>query len=585
MRLVTRRNLGFAGLMIICVLVGGSTLGAQYSMTVNGDRLINAQNEPQNWLMMNGDYGSTRYSRLSQINRENVRNLRMVWALALGGMQDVGLNGPESEVNPLIDNGFMYTSDGWGTIYKIDARNPGQGQFVWVADPGVKHQGNAPRTRGIALWENLVVANLPDGRVIAVNRDTGKIVWDKMIATSNEFGNRERFNAAPITADGKVIIANGAGDAKTRGWIAALDAKTGKELWRWYAVPKPGEPGSETWKDKNNAWKTGGGGLWQTGSYDPATRLTIWGTGNPVPIYDPQARPGDNLYTNAAVAVNIDTGKLAWYFQYTPNDSWDFDEVGVHMLYDTLIDGQLRKVVSHFGRNGFFYSLDRLTGRFIKAAQYVNDLNWTKGLNPKTGMPLEYDPRLDVQIYNPEARALRGDPEKRTCPTWHGGIAHQPTAYNPVKNIAYGVGIEGCFSQNGAAVAFLSPQGGIDDVNSEKRTYNSDLYYGSVTAFDAVKHKVIAKAVTDIEVRSGATVTAGGVLFTALQDGWVVAYNDETLEELWRFNVGTPLKGAPVTYAIGPKQYLAVQSGGRHLHPVKFDKLETSSYLFVFSLN
>jgi len=131
----------------------------------------------------------------------------------------------------------------------------------------------------------------------------------------------------------------------------------------------------------------------------------------------------------------------------------------------------------------------------------------------------------------------------------------------------------------------LSPEGGIDDVNSEKRTYNSDLYYGSVTAFDAVKHKVIAKAVTDIEVRSGATDTAGGVLFTALQDGWVVAYNDETLEELWRFNVGTPLKGAPVTYAIGPKQYLAVQSGGRHLHPVKFDKLETSSYLFVFSLN
>jgi alcohol dehydrogenase (cytochrome c) len=585
MRFVTRKSLGFAGLMVICALIGGATIDAQYSMTVNRDRLINAQNEPQNWLMMNGDYGSTRYSKLSQVNRENVRNLRMVWALALGGMQDVGLNGPESEVNPLIDNGFMYTSDGWGTIYKIDARNPGQGQFVWVVDPGVKHQGNAPRTRGIALWEDLVVANLPDGRVIAVNRDTGKIVWDKMIAASNEFGNRERFNAAPITADGKVIIANGAGDAKTRGWIAALDARTGKELWRWYVVPKPGEPGSETWKDKNNAWKTGGGGLWQTGSYDPATRLTIWGTGNPVPIYDPQSRPGDNLYTNAAVAVNIDTGKLAWYFQYTPNDSWDFDEVGVHMLYDTMIDGQLRKVVSHFGRNGFFYSLDRLTGKFIKAAQYVNDLNWTKGLNPKTGMPLEYDPKLDVQIYNPEARALRGDPEKRTCPTWHGGVAHQPTAYNPVKNIAYGVGIEGCFSQNGAAVAFLSPQGGIDDVNSEKRTYNSDLYYGSVTAFDAVKHKVIAKAVTDIEVRSGATDTAGGVLFTALQDGWVVAYNDETLEELWRFNVGTPLKGAPVTYAIGPKQYLAVQSGGRHLHPVKFDKLETSSYLFVFSLN
>ncbi|PYR46941.1 MAG: hypothetical protein DMF89_20255 [Acidobacteria bacterium] len=563
--LVKPRSLFLAGLAVAAL--GAMALpAAQYTMTVNRDRLVNAQNEPQNWLMMNGDYGSIRYSKLSQINRENVKSLRLVWALALGGMQDVGQNGPENEVNPLIDNGFMYTSDGWGTVYKIDARNPGKGEFVWVTDPGVKHQGNAPKTRGIALWEDLVIANIPDGRVIAINRDKGEI-------------------AAPITAEGKVIIANGAGDAKTRGWIAALEARTGKELWRWYAVPKPGEPGSETWKDTNNAWKTGGAGLWQTGSYDPATRLTIWGTGNPVPIYDPQARPGDNLYTNSAVAINVDTGKLAWYFQYTPNDSWDYDEVGVHMLYDININGQSRKVVSHFARNGFFYSLDRLTGKFIRGAQYVNDLNWTKGLNQKTGMPLEYDSKLDVQIYNPDARPLRGEGVKRTCPTWHGGIAHQPTAFNPVKNIAYGVGIEGCFSQNGAAVAFLSPQGGIDEKNSQKRTYSSDLYYGSVTAFDAVNHKVIAKAVTDIEVRSGATVTAGGVVFTALQDGWIVAYNDETLEELWRFNVGTPLKGAPVTYAIGPKQYLAVQSGGRHLHPVKYDKLENSSYLFVFALN
>src|SRR5437870_5142963 len=174
---------------------------AQYTMTVNRDRLLNAQNEPQNWLMMNGDYGSTRYSKLSQINRDNVKNLRMVWALALGGMQDVGQNGPENEVNPLIDNGFMYTSDGWGTIYKIDARDPAKGSFAWIADPGVKHQGNPPRTRGIALWEDLVIDNLPDGRVIAVNRDTGEIVWDKMIAVTDEFGNRERFFAAPITAD------------------------------------------------------------------------------------------------------------------------------------------------------------------------------------------------------------------------------------------------------------------------------------------------------------------------------------------------------------------------------------------------
>ncbi len=580
---VMRRLLKLAGIAAASALFVASA-AAQYRLNVNGDRLVNAHNEPQNWLLMNGDYASTRYSKLTQINRDNVKDLRMVWAMALGGMAGVGANGPEAEVNPLIDNGYMYTSDGWGTIYKIDARTPNKGEFVWITDPGVTKAGNAPRTRGIALWEDLVIANLPDGRVIAIQRDKGEIIWDKMIMTKNEFGLQERFLTAPLVADGKVLIQNGAGDGGTRGWVAALDVRTGNELWRWYAVPKPGDPGSETWKDKNQAWKTGGGGIWQTGSYDPATKRYIVGTGNPYPIYDAEARPGDNLYTDSVIALDINTGKPAWHFQYTPNDAWDYDENGIHMLYEATINGQRRSVVGHFGRNGFYYTLDRATGKFIKGTQYVNDLNWTKGLDPNTGRPLDYDPKLDVQVYNPAARAKRGDGMKRACPTWHGGVAHQPTAYNPVKGIAYGVGTEGCFSQTGGEFKF-GPDGNPDRASALARKYTSDLYYGAVTAFDTNNHKVLAKAVTEIEIRSGATVTAGGVVFTALQDGWIVAYNDETLEELWRFNVGTPLKGAPVTYSIGPKQYLAVQSSGRHLHPVKFDKLENSSYLFVFSLN
>ncbi len=378
-------------------------------------------------------------------------------------MQDVGQNGPENEVNPLIDNGFMYTTDGWGTVYKIDVRSGDHGEFVWVTDPGVKHEGNIPRTRGIALWEDLVIANLPDGRVIAINRDSGEIVWDKMIAKHQRIRQQGelRLRAAHGRRQGprrerrrrrrNPRLARGA-----RRHAPATSCGAGT------SIPKPGDPGSETWKDKNNAWKTGGGGMWQTGSYDPATKLTIWGTGNPVPQYDPQARPGDNLYTNSAVALDINTGKLAWYYQYLPNDSWDYDEVGIHMLYDININGEPRKVVGHFGRNGFFYSLDRTNGSFIKGGQYVNELNWTKGLDPKTGKPVEYNPKLDVQTYMPEARALRGDPMKRTCPTWHGGVAHQPTAYNPVKHIAYGVGAEGCFSQNGAAAAFKGPNGGLD---------------------------------------------------------------------------------------------------------------------------
>ena len=575
-------------LLVIALAIAtwATTVGGQYSITVNKARLVNAQNEPQNWLLMNGDYGSQRFSKLTAINRSNVGQLRMVWALALGGMQDTGKDGPEAETNPLVDNGFMYTSDGWGTVYKIDARQPNRGEFVWVADPGVDHEGNISRTRGIALWEDLVLANLPDGRVIAIDRDNGEIIWDVEVAGRNEFGNRERFLTAPLAADGVVIVQNGAGDSGTRGWVAGLDVRSGEELWRWYTVPEPGQPGSETWKDTHNAWKTGGAGVWQTGSYDPETDLYIFGTGNPYPIYDPEYRPGDNLFTNSVVAVNVATGERAWHFQYTPNDSWDYDEVGVHMLYDLDIDGETRKVASHYARNGFFYSVDRVTGAFIRAGQYVNELTWTAGINQDTGRPVDYDPNLDVQIYNPEARALRADRDrmKRACPTWHGGVAHQPLAYNPLKQIAYGVGTEGCFSQNGAAVAALSPEGGVDRESSERREYSSDLYYGAVTAMDAVTHEVKAKAVTEIEVRSGITATAGGLVFSALQDGWVIAYDDETLQELWRFNVGTPLKGAPITYAVGPKQYVAVQTSGRHLHPVKYDNLESSSYLFVFGL-
>src|SRR5499426_2543482 len=172
-KLVTMACAAMAGVSI--TVLAASQTSAQYKITVNKERLLNAANEPQNWLMMNGDYGSTRYSRLTQINRDNVKKMRLVWALALGGMQDVGQNGPEAETNPLVDNGFMYTSDGWGTIYKIDAGNPNKGEFVWIQDSGVRHEGNRSQTRGIALWEDLVIGNLPDGRVVALNRDTGEI--------------------------------------------------------------------------------------------------------------------------------------------------------------------------------------------------------------------------------------------------------------------------------------------------------------------------------------------------------------------------------------------------------------------------
>ena len=273
--------------------IAASAFAAEYTMTVNRDRLINAQNEPQNWLMMNGDYGSTRYSKLTQINRENVKNLRMVWALALGGMQDVGQNGPENEVNPLIDNGFMYTTDGWGTVYKIDARNPNKGEFVWISDPGVQHEGNVPRTRGIALWEDLVIANLPDGRVIAINRDNGEIVWDKKVAGKNEFGSQEKFFTAPIAAEGKVLVA----ERRGRRRHARLDRRARRQdRQRAVALVRGAEAGRSRQRDLEGQDTTPGrpaaAASGRPAPTIPATKLYIWGTGNPVPIYDPQFASG-----------------------------------------------------------------------------------------------------------------------------------------------------------------------------------------------------------------------------------------------------------------------------------------------------
>ena len=473
-------------------------------------------NEPQNWLLMNGDYGNTRYSKLAQINRDNVKNLRMVWAMALGGMQDVGQNGPENEVNPLIDNGMMYTTDGWGTVYKIDATRAGPGQVR--VDGGRRAcgtQGNAPRTRGIALWEDRVFANLPDGRVIAINRDNGEIVWDKRVAGKNEFGGQEEFYHGADRRGRQRARA----ERRRRRRHARLDRRPRREdRRREVALLHRAEAGrsgqrdlegrSQRLEDRRRRHLADG----RVRSGDAAVHRRHRQSVSDLRPAVPSGR--QPVHRTRRSPSTCDTGKLAWHFQYTPNDSWDFDEVGVHMLYDIKIDGVLRKVVGHYARNGFYYTLDRTNGKFIRSEKYVNDLNWTKGIDQKTGKPFEYNPKLDVQLYNPEARALRGDGQKRTCPTWHGGVAHQPLSFNPVKKIAYGVGTEGCFSQNGAAVASLGPDGGVDNKTSEPRKYSSDLYYGAVTAFDAANHKVLAKVVTDIEIRSGVIDTAGGVLFT-----------------------------------------------------------------------
>ena len=275
---------------------------------VTPDRLANPDREPHNWLINHRSYDAHRFSPLGQINKDNVKNLKLAYAVAIGGTSA----NENLQSTPLVEDGFMYVVDQWGVLYKIDVRAGDMGRIVWRMDPG---QEKVPLSnRGAALWGNLVitVASYP-ARVIATDKDNGKIAWETNIAD----GQADlQMSAAPLPVKDKIIVGAAGGDRGVRDFIAGLDGATGKLLWKKYIIPAPGEPGSETWKDKNNAWQTGGGAMWITGSYDPASNQVIWGTGNPVPMFDPTYRPGDNLYTTSMISWNPDSGSMNWYFQY-----------------------------------------------------------------------------------------------------------------------------------------------------------------------------------------------------------------------------------------------------------------------------
>lgn len=354
---------------LLAMVLGASI--SHTSVTVAGnvtdERLNNlsSKEESGNWLTVNRTYDAHRFSPLTEINTKSISKLKLAYAVALGGAGASGLAAANMQGTPLADKGMLYVTDGWGSIYKIDATTGEQGRILWKVDFEVDRElGRIPSNRGAALWNKLIFSNLIDGRVAAVDTESGDIVWEKQIATAIGEG----FSGAPIIADGKLIVGQSMGDWMTRGFVAALDPATGQELWRFYVVPEPGQPGHDTWRchkgTNPDCWQTGGGGVWSTGSYDPVNKLYITGTGNPAPAYDPESRPGDNLYTNSVVALDINTGKLAWHFQYTPGDYMELDEIGVHMLVDRIVDGKKKPTIAHFGRNGFFIALTNLMVHF-----------------------------------------------------------------------------------------------------------------------------------------------------------------------------------------------------------------------------
>jgi alcohol dehydrogenase (cytochrome c) len=568
---MTRRIRSIRDALIACTVLTSPAWAAE----VTPERLLNTDKEPQNWLMNHRTYDGQRYSPLARISRDNVRNLKLAYAVPLGG----SAGNEFTNATPLAEDGFLYITDSWGVLYKIDVTSGEVGRIVWRMDPKQERQ---LRNRGAALWGNLVItgAGIAPPRIIATDKDTGKVVWETSFPDTPDV----TFTSAALPIKDKLIIGAANGDQGVRDWIGALEAATGKLVWRKYTVPAPGEPGSETWKGGTNAWQTGGGAVWVTGTYDPATNQTIWGTGNPVPMFDPLYRPGDNLYTNSAISYDPDDGHMNWYFQFTPGDMWDYDEVGTHILIDSTIAGEPRRLITHSARNGFLYTMERSNGQTVLAKPYM-EVNWTRGIDQKTGKPLDYDPGKDIQTYAGIGNLVQGGPLKRVCPSQAGGNNYWPSSYSPKTRLLYIPALSNCVTVT------------IDrDKHSKERGWNGGLsqteerWESNLIAADPLTGEVSKSVHLRYPNYSGTLATAGGLVFLALLDGTVAAYDDATLTELWRINVGSGFSAPPMTFEAGGKQYIAIVSGpspvakARLVNTPELKEQRNALVLYVFGL-
>jgi alcohol dehydrogenase (cytochrome c) len=605
------------------VLAAAGTLAAllaapAFAGDVTPDRLVNSELEPQNWLNHHGNYETHRFSGLKQINTRNVKNLKVAFTYAMGDTHGGG-NDPVKyrlsglEGTPLAEDGFLYITTGWGRVTKLDVRR-GRAEYVWDSDPEADPDWAPSVTccginnRGVALHGNMVLAPVIDGRIRALSKDDGSLIWETQVGDP---GIAEVITGAPLVVNNLVLTGMAGAEFGVRGWISALDVKTGKEVWRTHTIPAPGEPGNETWKDNIEAWKTGGGSTWVTGSYDPKLNLIYWGTANPGPDWDSSYRPGDNLWTDSTIAIKADTGEFVWGFQHTPNDPYDYDSISEKTLVDTKIFGKPRRVVLHADRNGYAYALDRVDGSFIWGTQFVDHLNWTDGLD-ENGRPNSYDPNVDVQLYAPGTAANRGETTKvgekgtiegKLCPTHAGGKNWPPTAYSPQTNYYYIPVIEGC---NKALTEVAKPNwdpadrqwflGGypyqtFGDPDPEVAHLPFGRWSGSVAAIDVSTGKIVGKYRTFHPQMGGLLATAGGLVFTGNLEGVVVALDAKTLQELWRFDVGAGITAPPMTFSAGGKQYVAIEVGyggaAEHWQNDIFPEMwksKTPNVLYVFSL-
>ncbi|MGC1373983.1 MAG: PQQ-dependent dehydrogenase, methanol/ethanol family [Candidatus Sulfotelmatobacter sp.] len=498
------------------------------------DKDLLAQPVGANWISYNGDYTGRRYSALYEINVANVARLRASWVFHPGNSQSL-------EATPVVFNGVMYITSA-NDVFALDART---GRTVWhyqrPVSSGLLDDAAAHKNRGVAVWQHFVYLETDDAHLLCLDARSGGLRWDIEYADKTKHYGA---TSAPLIVRGSVIVGTSGGDSGVRGFLAAYDAETGKLKWKFWTIPGPGEFGSSSWP--GDAYLHGGGTTWMPGTYDPQLNTLYWTTSNPAPDFVGDPRPGDDLYTDCVLALVPDTGKLKWYFQFTPHDLYDYDADETPILADVQENGANRHLLLQANRNGFFYALDRTTGQFLHATPFLNKLTWAKGIDP-LGRPI-----VTGRIPTAQGELI--------CPGIDGATNWFSPAYNPEARLFYVMALENC------NLYFANP----------KPFVKGQTYYDTGTKLPPDEHSqkiLLALSIDDGKPAwrypqvgqgdswGGVLTTAGGVVFFGDDAGSLEAVDAANGRALWHFNTGQKMRASPMTYEVDGVQYVAIAAG------------------------
>ncbi|MBK0869116.1 PQQ-dependent dehydrogenase, methanol/ethanol family [Saccharopolyspora sp. HNM0986] len=503
---------------------------------IDYERIKNARSESHNWITYYGDYDGKRYSLLDQINTENVKRIGPAWIFQAGTSgQIAGASTYAFETSPMVVDGVMYVTgwDGW--FWALDAKT---GEQLWRYKHAVPFDvslccGNV--NRGCAIANGKVYFVTPNAHLLALDATNGNKVWEKTIG---DVRAGESASLAPLVVKDTVITGSAGGEFGVRGHIDCWDLETGQQRWRCYTIPKPGEKGSETWPDDGEAWTRGGANHWVTGTYDPETNLYYAGTGNPAPDFDGAVRPGDNLYSDSVVAVDVDTGEIKWHYQFTPHDLWDYDST----MEMTLFERDGKKLLGHFDKNGYFFVLDRTNGELQHVTPYVDRIDWGTITRDGKVTPRKYPDK--------EGEPVHFYPGPAGAKEWtHAAFSPRTEMfYVPVADVGATATRRRREFKEGMPYWGAAVQVDIDNMA------------GSVSAFDSYgveqwrwrnSHPMAASVLA----------TAGDLVFAGTPTGEFLALDARTGEELWKFQCGSGHHGSATTYMVDGKQYVAVPVG------------------------